>query len=302
MKKSRIQIHPRDVPVVILAGGRGTRLMEETQVIPKPMVTVGGKPILLHIMRYYAAFGFRRFIVCLGYKGHIIKDYFLNLDKHTANLVVRRGSNRYVFEASGTRDWEISLVETGEHSLTGTRLQLAGDYIRSPHFCLTYGDGLCDVDLGAELAFHLRHGCTGTVCAVHPPSRFGKLELADGDLVTSFREKDHLIHDYINGGFFIFRSEFLNRLTPGENQSLESQPLEKLAQDGELRAFKHEGFWQCMDTLRDRETLEKIYDSGKAPWDVDKPETLPKKARTTAEVRINLCALRGSNHPPKFLR
>ena len=218
-------VQPADVPVVILAGGRGTRLMEETQLIPKPMVTIGGKPILLHIMLYYSSFGFRRFVLCLGYKGHLIKEYFLHLNKHTSSLVVFSSSGRQEYRPSAILDWEISLVETGEHSLTGTRLHQAREYIRAPHFCLTYGDGLADVDLAKELEFHLRHGRIGTVTAVHPPSRFGRLDLGDGDSVRSFREKETLRHDYINCGFFLFKREFLDRLSPTENQSLESQPL-----------------------------------------------------------------------------
>lgn len=266
MKSKGKKIDPKDVPVVILAGGRGTRLMEETQLLPKPMVTIGGKPVLFHIMRYYASFGFKRFVVCLGYKGHMIKDFFLDLNRHTASLVIEGASGRYQYDRAAQMNWQVALVETGEHSLTGTRLRLAEGFINAPHFCLTYGDGLCDLDLAKELRFHLAHGKLGTVAAVHPPSRFGKLDIGDDDRVQAFREKEHLSHDYINGGFFIFRSDFIGRISTGENQSLESQPLTQLAADSELCAFKHEGFWQCMDTLRDRETLEQIYDSGRAPW------------------------------------
>lgn len=266
MKRVAKKIRPEDVPVVILAGGRGTRLMEETQLLPKPMVTIGGKPVLFHIMRYYASFGFSRFVVCLGYKGHLIKDFFLDLDRHTASLVIDGRSGRHQYDRAVHQNWRVALVETGEHSLTGTRIRLAGSFIDAPHFCVTYGDGLCDIDLAGELEFHLAHGRTGTVAAVHPPSRFGKLDIGAGGRVVAFREKEHLSHDYINGGFFIFRREFLARISPDENQSLESEPLARLAADGELQACKHEGFWQCMDTLRDRETLERIHDSGHAPW------------------------------------
>lgn len=257
---------PADVPVVILAGGRGTRLMEETQAVPKPMVTIGGRPILWHIMMYYGSYGFRRFVLCLGYKGHLIKDYFLDLLKHTSTLVVRVGKREHLYKPGGVGQWEISLVETGEHSLTATRLFHAKPYIRAQDFCLTYGDGLSDIPLDRELAFHLKHGKLGTVAAVHPPSRFGRLDLSGGTRVRAFREKEKLSHEYVNGGFFIFRRQVLERLSPSENESLESVTLPKLAADGQLHAFAHEGFWRCMDTLRDREQIEGIYEGGKAPW------------------------------------
>ncbi len=260
------KIHPKDIPVVLLAGGRGTRLMEETQVIPKPMVTVGGKPILWHIMMTYSHFGFRKFIVCLGYKGFVIKDYFMNMLRHTSSVKIHSKSGEFAYEADKTPDWDISLVETGENSLTGTRLKMVESYIDAPHFCLTYGDGVCDVDLGAELEFHLKHNRLGTVTAVHPPSRFGMIEVNSANEVKSFQEKEPLHHDFINGGYFIFKKEFLDRLPDNENYSLESKPLTSLARDNQLSAFKHDGFWQCMDTIRDRENLEKVYDAGHAPW------------------------------------
>jgi len=259
-------VEPKDIPVVILAGGRGTRLMEETQIIPKPMVTVGGKPILWHIMMSYHHFGFRKFIVCLGYKGYVIKEYFMNLLKHTSSVKVNSVTGAFAYEADKTPDWEISLVETGENSLTGTRVKMVERYVDAPHFCLTYGDGVCDVAVDQELAFHLAHNKLGTVTAVHPPSRFGMIEISPDHEVKSFQEKEPLHHDFINGGYFIFKREFLDRLPAGENYSLESAPLTQLARDRQLSAFKHDGFWQCMDTIRDRETLEKIYESGHAPW------------------------------------
>lgn len=256
---------PKDVPVVILAGGYGTRLMEETRVVPKPMVTIGGSPILLHIMRYYGSFGFRNFVICLGYKGHLIKDYFLNIPKYTSSLVIDGASGNVSYAESDISHWKISLVETGEHSLTGRRVARIKDYIDADDFCLTYGDGLCDLDLAAELAFHCEHGREATVTAVHYPSRFGKLEIEDGT-VSSFKEKQTLSHDFINGGFFIFKKRFLDRLNPSLNQSLEKEPLSELASAGELKAFKHDGFWACMDTMRDRADLEDIYSNGSAPW------------------------------------
>jgi len=264
--QKRESTSPAEIPVVILAGGYGTRLMEETQVIPKPMVTIGGKPVLLHIMRFYSSYGFRRFIVCLGYKGEVIKDYFLNLAKHTSSLVIDGRTGRSEYHTSELSDWNVSLIETGEHSLTGTRLQKVGHLVAAPHFCLTYGDGLCDVNLEQELRFHLAHGRLGTVVAVHYPSRFGRLEISPDDVVTSFREKQKLSRDYINGGYFMFRREFLDRLSATENESLEQEPLVRLSEEGQLAAFRHETFWMCMDTMRDRRDLEAVYDSGKAPW------------------------------------
>ncbi len=261
-----MSIKPADIPVVILAGGRGTRLMEETQVIPKPMVTIGGRPILWHIMMSYSHYGFRRFVVCLGYKGYVIKDYFLNLLKHTSSVKILSQSGEFHYEADKTPDWEVSLVETGETSLTGTRVKMVERYLDAPHFCLTYGDGLCDVALDKAFDFHCGHHRIGTVTAVHPPSRFGMMDIGDANQVRSFQEKEPLQHDYINGGFFVFRRAFLDRLPARGNYSLEADPLTALAGDGQLAAFKHEGFWQCMDTLRDRENLERMYDSGRAPW------------------------------------
>ena len=256
----------KDVPVVILAGGRGTRMMEETQVIPKPMVTIGGMPILLHLMRYYGSFGFRNFIICLGYKGYVIKDYFLNLPKHTADLTIDGAAGQPVYRRNDMSQWRVSLVETGELSLTAKRLVLVKDYIKTPVFCLTYGDGLSDLDLMAEMKFHVKHRCLATVAAVHPPSRFGRLELGARDIVDAFQEKIPLLHDYINGGYFVFRREFLATLNPVRNESLEADPLSRLARDGDLKAFRHEGFWSCMDTLRDRDALEETFSRGSAPW------------------------------------
>ena len=261
-------INPQDVPVVILAGGRGTRLMEETRTVPKPMVRIGEKPILLHLMLYYRSFGFRRFIICLGYKGHMVKDYFLSLHKFSSDLTIYGDRATHEYRNLDAFNWQVDLVETGEHSLTGTRLFRARDYIQAEHFCLTYGDGLSDVDLADELRFHVSHGALGTVAAVHPPSRFGRLEIGDGGRVTSFREKEAMCGDYINGGFFLFRREFLARLSEHENESLEGRVLSELADDGQMRCYKHEGFWQCMDTIRDKNYLESLWSKGKAPWKV----------------------------------
>jgi len=244
------RIQPADIPVVILAGGRGARLMEETVSIPKPMTLIGNKPILLHIMQYYRSFGFRQFFVLLGYKGHAIKEYFLNIHKYVADVRIKGAQMSYEYDSATLMDMDINLVETGEHSLT---------------FCLTYGDGLSDIDLKAELDFHLRHGRLCTMAAVHPPARFGVLKLARTGRAL-FEEKGRARHDYINGGFMIFRREFLRRLPASGNYSLEGEPLTRLGGDGQLYCYRHEGYWQCMDTMRDRETLEETYLSGQAPW------------------------------------
>lgn len=259
------QVRSRDIPVVILAGGRGTRLMEETQSIPKPMTLIGDKPILYHIMQYYRAYGFRRFLVLLGYKGHIIKDYFLNLHKYTADLHISSKGGTAQYSGGELPDMDIELIETGEHSLTGSRLRIAASHLSGSHFCLTYGDGLSNIDLSAELAFHKGHQGLCTMAAVHPPARFGVLRIDNGGR-TLFEEKGRSEHDYINGGFMMFRREFLKRLPAEGNYSLEREPLTSLADDGQLYCFKHEGYWQCMDTMRDRQTLEEMYLSGRAPW------------------------------------
>lgn len=250
-----------DIPVVILAGGRGTRLSEMTHEIPKPMVPIGEYPMLLHIMRYYSSYGHKKFVICLGYLGNVIKDYFLNVERGTSSV------------NSMVSDWEVHLVETGADSLTGTRLSRVRDYLTNDHFCLTYGDGLSDLPLDKELEFHLSHGRTGTVTAVHPPARFGSLEIDDNDQVRVFAEKQLLKHDYINGGFFIFRRQFLDYLKSDENESLEGPSLTRLAQEGQLSAFRHSGFWQCMDTMRDVDVLRELYESGHAPW-------MPQRAMT----------------------
>ena len=258
-------MHNKDIPIMILAGGRGTRLMEETREVPKPMVTIGGKPMLLHLMQYYSRFGFRKFIICLGYKGEIIKEYFLNVRERTSSVRMYAGG-QVEYESGPAGEWDIVLAETGEHSLTAQRILRAAKYVDAPLFGLTYGDGLSDVDLNVELAFHLAHKRIGTMAAVHPPSRFGMMELGADGKVLAFREKEKLHNDYINGGFFFFQKQFIARLPVNENASLEAEPLTKLAAEGELFAYRHDGFWACMDTMRDRENLEKIYESGKAPW------------------------------------
>ena len=262
-----------EIPVVILAGGRGTRLSEMTREIPKPMVPIGDYPVLLHIMRYYGSYGHRKFVICLGYLGRIIKDYFLEIERNTASLSLHSGVARYT--SSLVADWEIHLVETGAETLTGTRLSRVRDYIDSDHFCLTYGDGVTDVPLDRELEFHLKHGRIGTVAAVHPPARFGNLDIGENSVVRSFAEKQPLQHDYINGGYFIFGRQFLDYVHSHENESLEGRSLTTLAQEGQLAAYRHSGFWQCMDTLRDVDILRELYERGRAPWNREAPVARP---------------------------
>lgn len=260
-----------DVPVVILAGGRGTRLSEITHEIPKPMVPIGDYPVLFHIMRYYGSYGHKKFIVCLGYLGRLIKDYFIDIERNTTSLSLHGGKAQYAI--SEVADWDVELVETGAESLTGTRLSRVRDYIDCDHFCLTYGDGLSDLPLDKEMEFHLEHGRIGTVAAVHPPARFGNLDIGEDSEVRAFIEKQPLKHDYINGGYFIFRRQFLDYLSTTENESLEGRSLMTLARDGQLAAFRHSGFWQCMDTLRDVDVLRDLYEGGRAPWLKDKTPT-----------------------------
>jgi glucose-1-phosphate cytidylyltransferase len=257
-------LNTADIPVVILAGGRGTRLSEITHEVPKPMVPIGEYPMLLHIMRYYGSYGHRKFVICLGYLGRMIKDYFLEIERNTSSLRVHGKEVRYM--NSLATDWEIDLVETGADTLTGTRLSRVRDHITSEHFCVTYGDGVTDMRLDKEIEFHLNHGRVGTVCAVHPPARFGNLDISENGAVRMFVEKEPLKHDYINGGYFIFRRDFLDYVHSHQNESLEGRSLVTLAEGGQLFAFRHSGFWQCMDTLRDVEILRELYKRGDAPW------------------------------------
>lgn len=259
-----------DVPVFILCGGLGTRLREETELRPKPMVPVGNRPILWHVMRTYARQGFRRFVLCLGYKAEIIKSYFLHYSSLNSDFTVELKSNNVtVHSIDHDQDWCVTLADTGELTMTGARVaRAAAKYLgNAEHFAVTYGDGLTDADLVAEYAFHREQGRTGTVLGVNPPSRFGELKL-DGDRVEEFSEKPDFVDNWINGGYFFFRRDFLPYITPDEGCVLERDPLIRLARDGQLSIFKHRGFWACMDTQRDREYLEKLWASGEAPWAV----------------------------------
>ena len=250
---------------IILAGGLGTRLAEETGVRPKPMVEIGGRPIIWHIMKSYAQHGVTDFIVCLGYKGYLIKEYFANYGLHMSDVTVHLRNRQIEVHRSEAEDWRISLIDTGEVTMTGGRLKRALPFLGDDEdFCLTYGDGVSDVDISALSAFHRSHGGRSTVTAVRPPSRFGQLGLS-GDKVHAFLEKPLDEGGWINGGFFVLKRD-VGELIAGDDTIWEREPLEVLATQGELRAFFHDGFWQPMDTLRDKQQLEEMWVAGQAPW------------------------------------
>ena len=250
--------------VIILAGGFGTRLAEYTGLIPKPMVPIGGKPILWHIMQSYANFNHKDFYVALGYKAEVVKEFFLNFRAYSSDftLDLSNGNTKAHFE--NNVDWRVTLIHTGEKTMTGGRAKRMHQYIGNETCLLTYGDGVSDVDINALLHFHKSHGKLVTVTAVRPAARFGELEI-ELDKVKSFREKSQLNQGWINGGFFVIEPEFFD-LIEGDETMLEREPLEIAAARGELIAYKHDGFWQCMDTKRDHETLESLWSTGKAPW------------------------------------
>jgi len=254
--------------VVILCGGMGTRLREETEYRPKPMVPVGDRPILWHIMKYYAHFGFKEFVLCLGYKGEVIKDYFRNYQWNTSDVTLRLGSRpeiRY-HSVHPEDDWEVTLLDTGQETMTGGRVKRALPYVGDKTFLLTYGDGLCNVDINALLARHRARGNKVTLTAVQPAGRFGELSLSD-EHVTGFQEKPANGHAFINGGFFVVEPSIGDAIA-GDDSIFEREPLEKMAREKELCAFRHEGFWQCMDTYYEQQLLDKMWRSNRAPWKV----------------------------------
>lgn len=252
--------------LVILAGGLGTRLGEETSVRPKPMVEVGGMPIIWHIMKIYSAHGITDFIICLGYKGYMIKEFFANYFLHTADVTIDLARNKVEVHQARGEPWRVTLVETGAETMTGGRLKAVARFLDNGEpFCFTYGDGIATVDIAAQLAFHKAHGRKATITAVSPPGRFGALEFED-DLVRSFREKPAGDGGLINGGFFVADPSVLD-LVETPDTIWEREPLEKLAAAGELVAFRHDGFWQAMDTLRDKHHLEQLWQDG-APWKI----------------------------------
>jgi len=251
---------------VILAGGRGTRLAEETSLRPKPMIEIGGRPLLWHIMKIYSAHGVNDFVICCGYRGYLIKEYFANYVLHMSDVTFDMAHNAMEVHQQHAEPWRVTLVDTGDDTLTGGRLKRVADYVRDEGaFCFTYGDGLTDLDVGATIAFHAEHGKPATITAVQPPGRYGALQLS-GQAVRGFTEKP-TDGGLINGGFFVLSPQVLERIE-GDDTSWEAEPLSGLAADGALMAYIHGGFWQPMDTLREKLLLENLWESGKAPWKV----------------------------------
>lgn len=252
--------------VVILAGGLGSRISEETSTRPKPMVEIGGRPLLWHIMKIYSAYGVNDFIVCLGYKGYLIKEYFANYFLHMSDVTFDMAANRVDVHQAKAEPWRVTLVDTGENTMTGGRLKRVRDYIGKDDFCFTYGDGVADVNVEALLEFHKGHGKLATLTAAQPPGRFGALRL-DGTAVSGFQEKPQGDGGWINGGFFVLSPKVIDYIKD-DTSVWEHGPMERLAREGDLRAYLHRGFWQPMDTLRDKIQLEALWESGKAPWKV----------------------------------
>ncbi len=249
---------------VILAGGFGTRITEESHVKPKPMIEIGGKPILWHIMKIFSSHGIDEFIICCGYKSYVIKEYFANYFLHMADVTFDLANNSMEVHNKFAEHWKVTLVDTGLNTMTGGRLKRIRDYVGNETFCMTYGDGLADVDIGALREFHRAHGRHATVTAIQPPARFGALDI-DHDVVQHFEEKPRGDGRWINGGFFVLEPAIFDYL--GNDATIwEQEPLKRLSQDGQLAAYRHTGFWEAMDTLRDKLHLEQLWDGGRAPW------------------------------------
>lgn len=252
--------------VVILAGGLGTRLAEETEITPKPMVEVGGRPVLWHIMQSYAHYGFKEFFIALGYKGEVIKRYFLDYYSLNGDMTINLAGGRLQNHEREAEDWVVHLIDTGQETQTGGRVKRLESWLKDDTFMVTYGDGVCNVDLCKVLKFHRAHGRIATVTAVRPPARFGGL-VFEGDMISEFTEKPQIGEGWINGGFLIFEPQLFDYLKD-DASSLEADALERLAEDRQLAAFRHDSFWQCMDTLRDKRLLESLWQQGHAPWKV----------------------------------
>ena len=250
---------------IILAGGRGSRILEESHLKPKPMIEIGGQPILWHIMKIYSHYGINEFVVCQGYKGYVIKEYFANYFMHTSDVTFDMADNRMEIHQHKAEPWRVTLIDTGQDTLTGGRLKRVRDHVRDESFCFTYGDGIADIDIGALIEFHRTHGKQATVTAIQPPGRYGALKM-QGDCVRSFQEKPAGDGAWINGGFFVLEPQVFD-LIEGDQTSWEGSPLTQLAEKGELMAYRHAGFWQAMDTLRDKNHLEELW-SATPPWKV----------------------------------
>jgi glucose-1-phosphate cytidylyltransferase len=268
-KKKRKNMSKEKIKVVILCGGRGTRMKEETEFRPKPLVTIGGNPVLWHIMKIYAHYGFKDFVLCLGYKGNMIKEYFLNYEAMGNDFTICLGDkNEMKFHNKHEEhNWNVTLVNTGEEAMTGARIKKVEKYIDTDLFMVTYGDGVADIDIQKLIDFHHSHGKIGTITGVHPSSRFGELAI-EKNRVAKFYEKPQVSQGLINGGFFIFKKEFLKCLEKDDNCFLEREPLENLAKNGGLMAYFHDGFWQCVDTYRELEILNGLWKTPHPPWKV----------------------------------
>lgn len=254
--------------VVILAGGFGTRISEESHLIPKPMIEIGEKPILWHIMKYYSSFGHNEFIICCGYKQYVIKEFFADYYLHMSDVTFDFSSeNKMIVHNNSTEPWKVTLVDTGLNTMTGGRIKRVRDYIGDESFMLTYGDGVSDVDINDLVSFHNTHGMKVTMTAIQPGSRFGMLEIDDFDRIENFKEKSKEDGGWINGGFMVLEPEIINYIE-NDRTIFEREPLETLAKEGQLKAYKHYGFWQCMDTLRDKTFLEELWSKDEAPWKV----------------------------------
>ncbi len=254
--------------VVILAGGRGTRISEETTNIPKPMVEIGGKPIIWHIMKIYSHFGFNDFIICLGYKGYMVKEYFSHYFLHMSDVTIDLSKNETKIHTTASEPWKITLVDTGLETMTGGRLDRVKEYVGNQPFLLTYGDGLADINIKKLIEFHKKNKRLATLTAIQNTWRFGVLDLNQEAKVSSFLEKPKEISSWISGGFFVLEPKVFDYITKGDATIWEREPLENLAKEGKLGAYKHKGFWSCMDTLRDKLELERIWQSGNIPWKV----------------------------------
>ena len=252
---------------VILAGGLGTRISEESHLIPKPMIEIGGKPILWHILKMYSSHGINEFIICCGYKGYVIKEYFANYFLHSSDVTFELEDNNMIVHKQNAEPWKVTLIDTGDKTMTGGRLRKVADYVKEePAFCFTYGDGLSDINITESIKFHKANGLLATVAAVNPPGRFGAIEI-EKNRVLGFSEKPEGQGGLINGGFFVLSPQCID-LIQDDDVSWEASPLETLAEDGQLAAYEHNGFWQPMDTMREKNLLQNLWDSGEAPWKI----------------------------------